>query len=224
MKKLSIVLLLFALIAGSLVFVGCSDDDDDDNDDPQANYFPIALGNMWQFDYAVTYDADGDTLESGEYTQEFVRTKQIEGSEFYVLQDNPDTNSVMYYRRGDDYVWGGMDQQVLTSIVTVLFKAVPLDIDAGQNWSAEYEITTGLTATVYGESREKTTLTVPAGTFEDCIHVNLRFTTSVPSIDPDSINFWIAPDVGPVKYISYTPDDEPNTTKTSLLKNYTIVD
>ncbi len=223
MKKATVVLMLFALIASSLVLTGCGDDDDDDNGDP-VNYFPIATGNMWEFDYAITFDADGDTLESGTYTQEFIGTKDIEGMEYYVLRDNPDTTSVMYYRQGDDYVWGGMDQQVLTSLVTVLFKAVPTDVDAGQNWSEEYEITTGLTATVYGESREMVDLETPAGTFEDCIHVNLRFTTSVPSIDPDSINFWIAPEVGPVKYISYTPNDEPNTTKTSYLTNYTIVD
>ena len=221
MKKFSIMLMLFALIAGSLMFVACSDDDDDTE---SVNYFPIAIGNMWNFDYAVTYDDTGDTLISGEYSQEFVRTRNIEGLDYYVLQDSPDTNTVLYYREGDDYVWGGMDQTVLASVVTILFKAVPNDVSVGDTWQETYEITIGLTATVYGECRSKEAMTVPSGSYDDCLHINLRFETSVPSIPADSINFWIAPEVGPVKYISYQPDDEPGTTKTSFLNNVTLVD
>jgi len=179
-KKLIWFLPVIALI------IGCGGDDVE-------NFFPLVVGNVWNYDLLYTMMAVDTTEYTGtsttEITQETTLDNDVDVFEQVTTTVWDDTtvmvNSVdtTYIQETEDYilVYNDLaDTEPDTSLV--------LPIEEGNTWTVYADTTDTLTADVIGQED----VTVPAGTYADCWDIMY---TSLGQTQDD----WFAPDVGIVR-------------------------
>lgn len=164
------------------------------------DYYPISLGNMWNYKGLVEIKAfNGDTISSSSGVTEVTAETRLTGGEDVFEITRIDTTfakvpsettlvytSVSYTRKTDDYVLGyeSLDD-------TEPDTALVLPLEEGKTWTVQSWADTTTTATVL----VKESVTVPAGTY-DCFKV--RTTTTMGS-QSYQMYWWYAEGVGLVK-------------------------
>ncbi|MGH1461794.1 MAG: TapB family protein [Neptuniibacter sp.] len=202
-----------------------------DTEIPKTDYFPIHKGLQW--DYKVTTTLTGQEPETqhfqinnlgpvtlkGKYEGEPVSIRHTsDGTDYYILQDDTGT-----YRIGKRTVIE-YDPRYEEEIVRVLpnYK----DLDTGRSWSAlskPYALhsTPGYATSdpqrqkilmTYELAETEETVTVPAGTYENCIRIEGTADFSLyadPRLGSQTILItqteWYAPGVGLIKLIRNEP-------------------
>lgn len=178
------------------------------------NYYPATIGNTWILESDTGEDRRTYTLEGPE---------TVEGKEFTVLKiategprlETPDIDRY-FVSVGDEEI--GLHKTILDEgslgTVTAVFEPAAtffrLRLAVGDTWkiSAELKLTVlgreidlENTTDVEVVSLEK--VETPAGTFENCAKVKLRQRVTSVFLNLDATSYqWLAPDVGPVKYIN----------------------
>jgi len=191
---------LLLLIPIIVLIIGCGGDD-------VTNYFPLTVGNEWNYDMTMTTIIVIDTLTSDttvttgtmdlDITEE---TTLDNGTEvFEMTMTMTDTTITSYVEETEDYVL-----QYSSKAATVPFDTMlALPLETGKTW-ADCE--------VMGQKN----ITVPAKTFNDCWEIR-RIDNS------DTMYMYVAPDVGMVKMSQ--KGAETDTTSYEMLmelKTYTV--
>lgn len=180
MKKLIWLLPVIALI------IGCGGDDVE-------NFFPLAVGNVWNYDLLYTMMAVDTTEYTGTSTTEITQETNLDNNvdvfeqvtttvwdDTTVMVNSVDTT---YIQETEDYIliYNDLaDTEPDTSLV--------LPIEEGNTWTVYADTTDTLTAEVIGQED----VTVPAGTFTDCWDITY---TSLGQTQDN----WFAPEMGVVR-------------------------
>jgi hypothetical protein len=205
-KKLIWLLPLVALI------FSCNGESDDNGD----NYFPLAVGNLWNYNTVYRLIMTSDTIQyTGTSTTEITRETTL-NSNIEVLEqvttmlwdDTTMTNSIdtTYIQSSEDYmlIYDDLaDTEPDTSLV--------LPIADGNTWTVYVDMTDTLTAEVIGQDD----VTVPAGSYSDCW--DIRYTSLGQTQDN-----WFAEGVGIVRHIMSIPTTAVTTEFTKELVSSTI--
>lgn len=182
------------------------------------NYYPATIGNMWILESDTGEDRRTYTLEGPE---------TVDGKELTILKietvgpdlDTPDIDKY-FVSVGDEEI--GLHKTILNqppfgTITAVLEPAATffrLRLAVGDTWviSAELKLTLrGLEIDLANitdvEVVAMETVETPAGTFENCAKVKLHQRVTSTFLNLDSTSYqWLAPDVGPVKYLNVNSD------------------
>lgn len=206
-KKLLIIAIMFILIA--LVSSSCTPIVKEPGTevpsvkDDISLYYPLKVGNEWEY--------EGEGNEYAAYTQKVTYSKD---NKHQIMVDNGGTRAANIYVIIDDsivhtYMEGEVydDKNVLDMEENMNQIKIKLPIEVGNKWDSEgnsYEITD-----------ISTSVTVPAGTFKDCIVIKEVYKDTTAHS-----NFYYKKGVGLVKSEYKTDDD---FVVSSLLKSYKIV-
>ena len=191
------------------------------------DYYPTVVGNTWVF-----HDADGAerrtyTIEEAEgeaegiiilriYT-ETLGTDTVDDDVYYISDDNG--NLLLHKIHLEEGAFG-----IASTTLDPPTLFFPADLPLGRTW----DVVTTTELNLIGTANTTSTITVvdiedletPAGTFENCIklEINRKVVTAAATLRFPSYQ-WLAPDIGPVKYVddqdivyeleSYTLLDEP---------------
>ncbi len=173
------------------------------------DYYPTVVGNTWYFLSADgaeqrTYSIEAPETDEGEgiiilriYT-ETVGTDTVDNDVYYISDDAGDLN--LHRIRTEEGAFGIADA---TLDPPALF--FPADLPVGRTWDivtvADLDLVGTATTTSTIEVVASETLETPAGTFENCVKLEIRrkSVTALAVIRTTSYQ-WLAPDVGPVKY------------------------
>ena len=84
---------------------------------------------------------------------------------------------------------------------------LPIPIQLGAEWSVKGSVKLPLLGQIQAENRQKAvaieTVSVPVGTFEDCLKITQNNALKSPVLGMELTGtMWLAPDLGPVKLIS----------------------
>ncbi|MGQ9465465.1 MAG: TapB family protein [bacterium] len=179
MKKL----LVFVPIA--LLIIGCGGGEKD--------YFPLTEGNTWNYRaIATTTIGDSTFSDTGTVKMEITaKTTLNNGTEVYeqifTMVQERDTS---YLQETDDYLLS-YDDKADTKPDTLI--AFPLE--EGKTWTVSKDSSYTETAKAMG----KESVTVPAGTYDDCWKIEYISTSSTSS---ETLFVYLAPDVGLIKFQS----------------------
>ena len=180
------------------------------------NYFPAAVGNTW-----ALLRADG--TERRTYTFEEPETVDSEGLILLRLAKEAVGTDVVAF--DDSWVTVGADGEILLHQVAFdrgafgIAEATydspvtnfPAALPVGQTW----EIVTETVLKLVGAATTTSTLEVvaiedvetPIGVFKDCVKIETqRKAVTALTIVREHEILWLAPDVGPVKYMDVTQD------------------
>ena len=178
------------------------------------NYYPATIGNTWILESDTGEDRRTYTLEGPE---------TVDGKELTILKietvgpdlDTPDIDRY-FVSVGDEEIGLHktiLDEGTLGIITAVLEPAATffrLRLEVGDTWliSAELKLAVlgreiDLENATDVEVVAIETVETPAGTFEDCAKVKLQQRVTSTFLNLDSTSYqWLAPDVGPVKYLN----------------------
>lgn len=183
----------------------------------EKDYWPLAVGNIWDYQVSTTVTMPDTTIT-------FTDTMKIEVTRETTLDNNTAvfevitemtvdtivTTDTAYYQETDEYVFA-YDEKSTTNPDTLLV----LPIEEGKSWTVHKDSLETITMEVVG----KETVTVPAGTYEDCWKGRQIQTDGT---DAETMYVWLAPDVGWIKQ-TFTEGDTNFTTSTTVeLLNATI--
>ena len=180
------------------------------------NYFPAMVGNTWVF---VT--ADG--AERRTYTFEGPET--VNGAEFILLKITKETVGTDIAALDKSWVTVEGDGEILLhqvafdrgafGIAEATFDPPVTNFPAAFPLGYTWEIVTETVLKLVGAATTTSTLEVvaiedvetPLGVFKDCVKVatNRRAVTALTVVREDEF-LWLAPDVGPVKYVDVTQE------------------
>lgn len=206
-KKLLILAGIFILVVITTVSCTPSTKEPDAKIPPQKDdvslYYPLKVGSEWEY--------EGEGNEYAAYTQKVTYSKD---NKYQVMIDNGGTRAANIYEIKDDsivntYMEGEVydEKNVLDNDANLDTVIIKLPIEVGNKWISEensYEII-DINASV----------TVPAGTFEDCIIVKEIYKDKTAYR-----NYYYKKEVGLVKSEYKTND---GFTVSSLLKSYKLV-
>ena len=195
MKKL---LLLVPLI---VFIIGCGGEE-------EANYFPLTVGNEWNYGFEMTRtDPDTTLTETGSAKMEITDETTLDNDTDVFEQvmtitftDTliPDVVDTSYFQETDDYIFEYDDKTSTAPDDTVL--ALPLE--EGKTWG-NYEVT--------GQED----VTVDAGSFDDCWEIMVIE-------NGDTTYLYLAPNVGMVKMSSTEVEAEATYEMLMELETYTV--
>lgn len=249
--------LIFVLSLGLVSFgvISCSsgDDDDDNNDDSSGDYFPNGEGTVWLYnatDYESGTQSEGRVAISGTanfggvacqrvsetdsaFPNEELRRYVVDtGSEvrmygYEILENGQIVESLVYPTYFANYSYpfsAGQEWTVLNLSGIMASDLDPNDVDDidgdGQPDSVDILIS--------GKVLEQTTLTVPAGTFNEVYKIQIYFSVTIHSTLWGNYSFnwidehyWFAPYVGILKTEEFDMDDG-SPIYVSELKSYTL--
>jgi hypothetical protein len=170
-----------------------------------ADYFPLSVGNRWV--YSPSFGDKGDRVDS------IIGSETINDILTFIWnrQEAPDDNynEKRWIFKDSSYVkvckiWGneGIDPAIMLNPPLII---IALEPKVGDTWKWEVDIgSTHFKATFYVESVSDS-LTVPAGTFRNCVKLRQLDEATENSItDTDYRRIWFAPNVGPIVYEKYT--------------------
>jgi len=168
------VCFLFSVIF--LLFFSCTNNDIED----QADYFPNADGNWWEYQYSdsltMRLELSGVETIGGEQVQNLIWNYEDDTNTDYLSKK--ETEIVLY--------------TILQSWSAFILAEFPLE--EGSSWQAFRMIVLGDTTTITAHVEEKQSVSVPAGEFDDCYSIYYEN----QSLD-QPIRIYFAPDVGPAK-------------------------
>lgn len=201
--SLAVIIIIAAIISSCAPAVKAPEEQVPVAKDDISLYYPLKVGNEW------IYDGEGNEYAS--YTQKVTYSKD---NKFQVMIDNGGTRSANIYAIKDDalvhtYMEGEVydEKNVLDIEENFDETIIKLPVEVGNKWvSSEnsYEII-DINASV----------TVPAGTFQDCIVIKEVYKDKTAYR-----NYYIKKGVGLVKSEYKTND---GFTVSSLLKSYKLV-
>jgi len=260
MKKLIplILIILMAFVSGCIFD---NDDDEKEADNGEngngivlsaENYLPLKVGATW------TYTSAG--IEGGEeYTREYTSTiagTTIKDNKTYFIMFDDDSQDSSYMRIEDNVLYNILPFEeneakavvkragILSAAKRAFTEQFPsgevpffnFNKEAGQTWeifsysdSGEgYSSTFDMTGKFIGTE----TVTVPAGTFTNCVKYEINMGNMYSSTGEgfseshewrNIMTFWLAPGVGPVKIIEeLSEDNEEMDSSTDKLISYSI--
>ena len=173
-----------------------------------ADYFPLKAGNCWVYypSYGNGYRIDSIVgTEMVDTTLTYI-WKRLEAppdnyhERRWLVKDGVDLKALQY--------WDNMQEPPLAEPLLLDPPWFLGNIDnpnVGDSWQFEVDFgTTHVKATLWVESITAT-VTVPAGTFSNCVKVRQKGEINTgTSIKSDYKRYWLAPGIGPVKYVKYT--------------------
>lgn len=172
-----------------------------------ADYFPLGQGDTWTYRKLEDEELFTQTISGTENINGVEAVKRIDEDGYELLTNN----GITYYKEydADDIEGCGWDQSIFTPPLTFSPAVVSIGAKYTFNSSQTYKNCTGftVTATLSGgmtvEGIED--ITVPAGTFKDCLKVKMIITSSESSrmerSQSKEFQNWLAKGVGIVKAI-----------------------
>ena len=180
------------------------------------NYYPVEVGNTWVFLNADgteqrTYTIEGPENVDGEELIVLKITTEALGTDtFYVdkyfITVESDGGLILHQSAVDQRAFG-IAEATYDPPTTFFPAALPL----GHNW----EIVTNTELKLVGPTTSTSTIEVvaiedvetPIGVFKDCVKLDIKRKV-VTAVAIQRYNFvqWLAPDVGPVKYLDVNQD------------------
>ncbi len=200
MKKL----LVFVPIA--LLIIGCGGG--------EKNYYPLTEGNTWNY-RTITNVTMPDTAfsdTSSMTTEITVKTTLNNGTEVYEQIATTDGGKdTSYVQETDDYILSYEDKAD-----TEPDTMVALPLEEGKTWT----VFNDSTYTQTGKAIGKESVTVPAGTYDDCWKIAYIYADSAFS---ETSFVYLAPDIGMVKVYESTEIDTNMTSEFTMeLESATI--
>jgi len=180
---------LLVLVPVVLFLVGCGGGEKD--------YFPITVGSVWNYQSTSTVTAPDTTITIVDTTKVEVlgETTLNNGTKvFEVVAGGGQYADTSYYEKTDDYIFVYEDKASTTPDT-----ALALPLEEGKSWNVHKD--TSYTETM--QIIKKESVTVPAGTYDDCWKAMAIYTDGTFS---DTAYVWLAPEVGQVK-MTYTEQD-----------------
>jgi len=162
----------------------------------QADYFPNADGNWWEYQYSdsLTVRLEFSGIETIGITevQKLIRNDEGEIDMDYLSKN--ETEIILYT---SSHSW-------------TAFTLVRLPLLEGNSWEAFRFVIMGDTTTIIAYLKEKHSVSVPAGEFADCYPIYYENQTY-----GEPVIIYFAPDVGPVRF-------EYSTGRVEVLKDYEV--
>ena len=173
------------------------------------DYYPTVVGNTWVFLNADGTEKRTYTIEEAEgeakgiiilriYT-ETLGTDTVDDDVYYISDDNGDL--LLHKTHLNEGAFG-----IAAAILDPPTLFFPSVLPLGRTW----DVVTTTELKLVGTANTTSTITVvdiedletPAGTFENCVklEINRKVATAVATLRFTSYQ-WLAPDVGPVKYV-----------------------
>lgn len=173
------------------------------------NYYPSAVGNTWTLmsvDGAEqrTYSLEAPDIEVGagvillKIATAVVGTETVDIDNYYVTVD---AEGIKLHQSATDEGTFGIAEAQFDPPASFF----PLPLALGDAWEivaqTELKLVGATTSTTSAEVVELETVTTPAGTFENCVKIQLNRKVVTRLLTTRSTAYqWLAPDVGPVKY------------------------
>ncbi len=173
------------------------------------NYYPSATGNMWTLTSVDgteqrTYSLEAPDIEVGEgivrlkIATATVGTDTVDIDNYYVTVDAEGIK--LHQSITDEGAFGIAEAQFDPPA-----SFFPLPLAAGDAWQivaeTELKLVGATTSTTSAEVVALETVTTPAGTFDNCVKIQLNRRVVTRLVTTRSTSYqWLAPDVGPVKY------------------------
>ncbi len=200
MKKL----LVFVPIA--LLIIGCGGG--------EKNYYPLTEGNTWNYRTITNVTMPDTTIsDTGSVKTEItVKTTLNNGTEVYEqIMTMDGTADTSYVQDTDDYILSYEDKAD-----TEPDTMVALPLEEGKTWT----VLKDSAYTETGKAIGKESVTVPAGTYDDCWKIAYIYADSAFS---ETSFVYLAPDIGMVKvYESMEIDTNMTSEFTMELESVTI--
>ncbi len=173
------------------------------------DYYPTVVGNTWVFlnedgTEQRTYSIEAPETDEGEgiiilriYT-ETLGTDTVDNDVYYISDDEGDLK--LHRTHLEEGAFG-----IAAAVLDPPMLFFPADLPVGRTWDivtvAELDLVGTATTTSTIEVVASETLETPAGTFENCVKLEIqrKSVTALAVIRTTSYQ-WLAPDVGPVKY------------------------
>jgi hypothetical protein len=186
-------------------------------------YFPLGLLTEW------TYDSMDNTTSWT--TRRYVSDEyQFLGIHFMIFfneeHDGVWQNKMWLSKTKNSLVWWGFENEFAKAIAKKGLTYVIEPIEIGDSQGGKTEVTLTIKTDPVQTSTENfegeyivediASVTVPGGTFDNCIKVHEK------EITPDGVAdffVWYAPDIGPIKYYYPLRDN-----RTDVLIDYSIID
>ncbi len=175
------------------------------------DYYPTTVGNTWVFlsqdgserrTYSIEESDNDKEKDAGiillKIVTETLGTETVDTDLYFISDDNEDLK--LHRIRTEE---GAFGVAATTLDPPALF--FPADLPVGRTWDivtvAELDLVGTATTTSTIEVVDSEVLETPAGTFENCVKLEIRrkSATALATIRTTSYQ-WLAPDVGPVKY------------------------
>ena len=173
------------------------------------NYYPSAVGNTWTLmsvDGAEqrTYSLEAPDIEVNagvillKIATAVVGTETVDIDNYYVTVD---AEGIKLHQSATDEGAFGIAEAQFDPPASFF----PLPLAPGDAWEivaqTELKLVGATTSTTSAEVVELETVTTPAGTFENCVKIQLNRRVVTRLLTTRSTAYqWLAPDVGPVKY------------------------
>jgi len=168
----------------------------DTGNEEQADYFPNADGNWWEYQYSdsltVRLELSGIETFGSTEVQRLIRNDEGEIDMDYLSKN--ETEIILYT---SSYSW-------------TAFTLARLPLREGNSWEAFMFIILGDTTTIIAYAEGKQSVSVPAGEFADCYPIYYENQTF-----EEPVIIYFAPDVGPVRF-------EYLTGRVEVLKDYEV--
>lgn len=260
MKKLLalMLVLLTAFAVGCITDSGGDDDDDNDNggggggttggDIQATTYMPLKVGVVWN--QSETGTQWGEEF-SDTYSTSVTGTETINGAQWYVITEDGEDS---YARIADNILYTMDEVFVAKNAVSPAAKAaaaaqaeyeiwpwINFGKGVGGTWTIMTDSDSGegytMSATWTGKRLSNASVTVPAGTFQNCAVFELVMTSNYSStyngqthssVYKSTTTIWFAPNVGFVKQTDVATETwtgSPTETMenlTTVLTSYTI--
>ena len=173
------------------------------------NYYPAAIGNTWTLmsvdgreerTYAI--EEPDIEVDAGvvllKIATAVVGTETVDIDNYYVTVD---TVGIKLHQSATDEGTFGIAEAQFDPPASFF----PLPLVLGDAWEivaeTELKLVGATTSTTSAEVVELETVTTPAGTFENCVKIQLNRKVVTRLLTTRSTAYqWLAPDVGPVKY------------------------
>ncbi len=179
----------------------------------EKDYWPLNTGNVWEYKMVTTVTAPDTTITMTDTMKTEVTNKTTlnNNTEVYeVITTSRTFADTSYQQKTDDYIFS-YENKADTEPDTII--ALPLE--ENKSWNIHKDSSYTETMKVLG----KESVTVPAGTYDDCWKGLDIYTDGVRT---ETSYVWIAPDVGWVK-MTMTEADTNFTMETKVeLINVTI--
>jgi len=196
---------LLVLVPVVLFLVGCGGGEKD--------YWPVTVGNIWNYQQ-VTNVTSPDTNITFTDTMKVEVTKETtldnNTAVFEVIQSSGTYADTSYWQKTDKYLFWYDDKADTEPDTTLVFP-----IEEGNSWNVHKDSSYTETMHVIG----KESVTVPAGTYDDCWKGMEIFTDGTIA---ETSYVWLAPDIGWVKMTSTEADSNWTVTTKIELLNATI--
>ncbi len=175
------------------------------------DYYPTTIGNTWVFlsadgaerrTYSIEESDTATDAEAGIFILKIVTetlgTETVDTDIYYISDDAGDLK--LHRTKLEEGAFG-----IAAAMLDPPALFFPADLPVGRTWDivtvAELDLVGTATTTSTIEVVDSEVLETPAGTFENCVKLEIRrkSVTALAVIRTTSYQ-WLAPDVGPVKY------------------------